>query len=66
MTKRVKVPPLKCPDCNAEPMVERMNKANGSKFLGCPAFPQCNGTRPIPEYIAMIRAGHEPLPGLGL
>ena len=64
MTKGVKVPPIRCPDCGLAPMVERMNKQNGSKFLGCRDYPSCGGTRPIPEFVAMIRAGHTPLPGL--
>lgn len=62
--KTVKVPPLKCPDCGTGPMVERVNGENQSTFLGCKRYPSCTGTRKIPEFVAMIRAGHTPLPGL--
>jgi restriction system protein len=39
-----------CPKC-AKPMVKRIAKAGtnaGKPFWGCPSFPSCRGTRPIP------------------
>lgn len=34
-----------CPRCNGE-MVVRTNRKTGQRFLGCAAYPRCNGTRP--------------------
>lgn len=34
----------KCPYCKG-PMAERSNKATGSSFYGCLAYPECKGTR---------------------
>lgn len=34
-----------CPYCNAK-MVSRKSKT-GSRFWGCPNFPQCRGTRDV-------------------
>lgn len=33
-----------CPRCGGV-MVERSNRATGSRFLGCDAYPKCRGTR---------------------
>jgi hypothetical protein len=41
-----------CPSCGRAPMVERVarrGKNAGERFLGCRAYPQCRGTRPIGE-----------------
>ena len=38
--------PVLCPKCG-EQMVIRYRKSDGSAFYGCPAFPDCKGTRPI-------------------
>jgi hypothetical protein len=41
-----------CPECGRAPMVERVarrGKRIGERFLGCRAYPQCRGTRPIVE-----------------
>lgn len=47
-----------CPDCSADTkMVIRRNKKNGTLFLGCPNWPECQHTAPIPEYIKMEAAG---------
>lgn len=35
-----------CPKC-AGPMVERLNRKRGTRFLGCRAYPKCTGTRPL-------------------
>lgn len=37
----------KCPRCN-EPMVLRTNTHTREPFWGCPKFPECRGTRPLP------------------
>lgn len=37
---------ITCPNCGA-PMVERENKAKGSKFLGCCNYPICKTTKPL-------------------
>lgn len=59
---------IKCPDClnsgfGPRLMVIRTNRANGSEFLGCSRFPECQHTQPLPEWIFMERAGAERLPG---
>lgn len=36
----------RCPQCNGN-MVLRTRQADGSKFWGCKAFPNCRGTRPF-------------------
>lgn len=56
---------LKCPDCPAGTLVERVNKANRSRFLGCTEYPTCSHTEPIPAYLELIRAGAPQLPGMG-
>ena len=35
-----------CPECES-PMIIRSTKKNGTKFLGCSAFPKCKTTKPI-------------------
>ena len=37
-------PTPQCPRCGAA-MVQRANRRTGSGFWGCPAYPQCRGTR---------------------
>ena len=37
-----------CPDCG-RPLVERTNRATGTPFLGCPRWPECKHTEPLPE-----------------
>ena len=38
--------PSRCPRCGGR-MVERTNRRSGDRFLGCPRYPRCRGTRPI-------------------
>lgn len=45
-----------CPTCGS-PMVERTNRQNGSTFLGCSRYPECEATAPIPESVKLRRAG---------
>jgi hypothetical protein len=51
-----------CPECSADTrMVIRRNKKNGTLFLGCPNWPKCQYTSPIPEHIKMEAAGQPSL-----
>lgn len=52
-----------CPACGA-PMVERVNRANLSRFLGCSTYPECQETAKVPAYLEVKRAGGIELPGL--
>ena len=45
-----------CPDCG-RPLVERTNRATGTSFLGCPRWPECKHTEPLPEALRLRRAG---------
>lgn len=54
---------LRCADCGAE-MLERENRVNGSRFLGCARYPACTHTQKIPAYLEVLRAGGTLLPGL--
>lgn len=39
----------RCPKCEGL-MAVRENKGNGEKFLGCLEYPECKGTRPMPDF----------------
>lgn len=66
---------LRCPECHDGALVERVNKQNGSRFMGCTNWPVrrdesgqlvgCDHTAPIPTYLLLLRAGVEQLPGFG-
>lgn len=49
--------------CGA-PMVERTNGLNGSTFMGCTRYPDCNETAKVPAYLEVKRSGGMELPGL--
>jgi DNA topoisomerase-1 len=51
-----------CPECGRQ-MVVRRNRATETQFLGCSIWPECQGTRPIPNDIVMRAAGATSLPG---
>lgn len=53
-----------CPSCHA-PMVERENRQNGSRFMGCSNYPTCVETTKVPAYLEVKRAGGLELPGFG-
>jgi ssDNA-binding Zn-finger/Zn-ribbon topoisomerase 1 len=36
----------KCPKCES-PMNVRVNRAEGTEFLGCSKYPDCKGTRKV-------------------
>jgi ssDNA-binding Zn-finger/Zn-ribbon topoisomerase 1 len=38
-------------------LVERTNRATGEGFLGCDHYPECRFTRPLTEYLKMVRLG---------
>lgn len=53
---------LPCPNCGRA-MTRRTNHDNGSEFYGCTGWPDCTGTRPVPEYVRLREAGAAALPG---
>jgi ssDNA-binding Zn-finger/Zn-ribbon topoisomerase 1 len=53
-----------CPECGSgSKLIVRTNSKDGSQFLGCPNYPGCRYTEPIPQDIRMILAGAQRLPG---
>lgn len=50
-----------CPECG-ERLVERTNGTTGEAFLGCPTYPRCLHTQPLPEHVKLRRAGAVPFP----
>lgn len=53
---------IPCPDCATAGrgeilLVLRTNRHTGKPFLGCPEWPQCNHTQPVPESVLMVLAG---------
>ena len=47
-----------CPDHPVERLVVRRNRATDTQFLGCPLWPACNYTTPIPADILMRALAH--------
>lgn len=56
---RVTIP---CPECGHD-LIVRLNGADGSRFLGCSEFPKCRHSQALPEYMRMMEAGADQLPG---
>lgn len=54
---------IACSACGS-PMVERENRQNGSRFLGCSRYPDCTETAKVPAFLEVKRAGGMELPGL--
>lgn len=54
---------ITCSACGA-PMVERTNSHNGSTFMGCTRYPDCDQTAKVPAFLEVKRAGGMELPGL--
>jgi ssDNA-binding Zn-finger/Zn-ribbon topoisomerase 1 len=51
-----------CPNCAQPPkLVVKTNRATGNQFLGCPNWPDCSHTRPIPEAWYMRASGQPDL-----
>lgn len=51
---------IPCGDCDKK-LIVKTNRATGSQFLGCPDWPECLYTRPIPESWIMRVNGQEEL-----
>lgn len=53
-----------CKRCEAGTrLVVRTNNQNGSRFLGCPNFPDCRYTEEIPVAMLLELRGEPRLPG---
>jgi ssDNA-binding Zn-finger/Zn-ribbon topoisomerase 1 len=57
-----------CPQCKdagrgAVKLIVRTNRDNERQFLGCPNWPDCEHTEPIPEALLLEAAGAARLPG---
>ena len=51
-----------CPKCGAGTrLIVRKNRQNGSYFLGCPRYPECDYTESLPEGVRMKLLGHPTL-----
>ncbi|MFN8525138.1 MAG: topoisomerase DNA-binding C4 zinc finger domain-containing protein [Chloroflexota bacterium] len=46
---------LHCTACGGQ-LIERENRQNGGRFLGCSNYPQCAHTAPIPAFVYQVRA----------
>jgi len=56
-----------CPDCMPRvKLVVRTNRQNGSQFLGCPNWPECNHTQELPMDVVLRQQGAVGLPGFGV
>jgi ssDNA-binding Zn-finger/Zn-ribbon topoisomerase 1 len=42
-------------------LIERTNRETGESFLGCPSWPDCTYTEPLPESIKLRRQGQKGL-----
>lgn len=60
MTKEHIVKP--CKRCGAT-LVIRVNRATDEEFLGCPRWPECQYTEPLPEAIKLRRQGQRDMFG---
>jgi ssDNA-binding Zn-finger/Zn-ribbon topoisomerase 1 len=49
-----------CPDCRRK-LIVKTNHLNEGQFLGCPNYPECRYTQPIPEAWRMRLAGQQEL-----
>ena len=52
-----------CPQCAPDRLVVKRNRATGEEFLGCPNYPACNHTEPLPLDMQLRRQGAAELPG---
>lgn len=62
MNIQTKTPIIPCPACadngRGRVLLEvRVNRKTGGEFLGCPEWPECSYTQPVPESIRMEMAG---------
>jgi len=51
---------ISCPECGAK-LIVKENRHTGKQFLGCPRWPDCDHTQPIPESIIMRESGQQEL-----
>lgn len=57
---------LACPGCGPTvKLIVKTNRLNRTQFLGCPEWPECQHTQPIPESVQMAYIGAPTLPGFG-
>jgi ssDNA-binding Zn-finger/Zn-ribbon topoisomerase 1 len=53
-----------CPRCGPTVrLLVKTNRHNGTQFLGCPRWPECDHTEPVPEALRMQALGAQRLPG---
>lgn len=53
-----------CPTCvPIRKLIVKENRHTGHQFLGCPNWPECEHTEPIPDDMIMIATGASRLPG---
>jgi ssDNA-binding Zn-finger/Zn-ribbon topoisomerase 1 len=52
-----------CPACQLNPprLIVKTNRRNQGQFLGCPNWPECHHTQPIPEHMILQATGQQPL-----
>lgn len=51
-----------CPNCGvAHRLTIRTNRATQEQFLGCPNWPECKHTEPLPEDVRLRAAGQQGL-----
>ena len=53
----------KCPECTGD-LIVRRNRQNGSLFLGCTEWPECQRTEGLPKYYRIQLAGPPVVPVL--
>ncbi len=53
-----------CPEpvCKGE-LVVKVNRETGHRFLGCSEWPRCPHCEEVPEYLRLLAAGFQQLPG---
>lgn len=65
-TQSTSTPSIPCPTCadngrGSVMLIVRVNRKTGTEFLGCPEWPECTYTQPIPESVLMRLAGQPTL-----
>ena len=51
---------IPCPECGGL-LIVKTNRITEHQFLGCPNYPECNHTMPIPEAWKMRAQGQKEL-----
>lgn len=54
---------ITCPECDPRMvrLVVRTNRDTEEQFLGCPNWPDCKHTQPLPQRVRMRLLGHPTL-----